>query len=188
MKDKMKFNESCRCQEQNSESYKSVGKSHFHSSLACDLIPRTSVSKQNQSRTWSQQHKEPRRRHAKRQTTPLIPVYWQVGIHIPKLSLPFFLLLGKSRRNFPYGTQSLKGYMSWFCSPLHGFPIIKVMSALRACDGMGMCPWQQAAFLGQADRVVLRPTVRESTCSCAKHPSCPILTPGNPNAQVNDQG
>lgn len=140
MKDKMKFNESCRCQEQNSESYKSVGKSHFHSSLACDLIPRTSVSKQNQSRTWSQQHKEPRRRHAKRQTTPLIPVYWQVGIHIPKLSLPFFLLLGKSRRNFPYGTQSLKGYMSWFCSPCMAFQLLRSCQRCELATGWVCVP------------------------------------------------
>lgn len=46
------------------------------------------------------------------------------------------------------------------------FPIVKVMSALR----QGVYPWQQTAFLGQADRVILWPTVRESTYFCTKHP------------------
>lgn len=172
----MKFSESCRCQEQNSESYKSVGKSRFHSFLARRFDPR-----QNQSRTWSQQHKEPRRRHAKRQTTPLIPVYDR-SASTYQSSL---CLSSQSRRNFPYGTQSLKGYMSWFRSPCMAFQLLR---SCQRCDAMDVCPWQQAAFLGQAaDSVVLRPTARESTSSCAKHPSRPILAPGNPDAQVNCQ-
>uniref|UniRef100_A0A8R7PH79 Uncharacterized protein n=1 Tax=Triticum urartu TaxID=4572 RepID=A0A8R7PH79_TRIUA len=64
----------------------------------------------------------------------------QVCIHIPKLPLPFFSLAGEERKKLPLWYSKPRRVYVLILQPLHGFPIIKVMSALRACDGMGMCP------------------------------------------------